>query len=491
MTAVALPLLHRRFHQPNRYERSARSYRLLPFRFTRLDHDRYVATNFGGEFVVLDRPLLDRLISGALASDDHYDELLSKHFIIDDSSDVALDLLSTKFRTKHEHLANFTGLHIFVVTLRCDHSCPYCQVSRVSSDKAAFDMSPETADRAIEFLFQSLNRRLKVEFQGGESLLNFELIRQIVESVEARNVEEARDVCFVIATNLAQITDEMLDFCHTHRILISTSLDGPRDLHNANRPRPGNDSYERTIAGISRCRSTLGRDSVSALMTTTKRSLDCPELIVDEYVAQGFQSIFLRWLSPYGFAAKTGRAMGYPVEDWNRFYERGLRHVIALNCSGVRFREEYASMILRKMLTPFPTGYVDLQSPSGLGISVVVYNYDGDVYASDEARMLAESGDKSFRLGNLHADSYADVFRSERLLEILDCTMTEGTPCCHECAFEPFCGTDPIFHHATQGDMVGHRPASAFCNRNMFVFRLLVRMLQDEPESRDVLLSWV
>jgi len=72
--------------------------------------------------------------------------------------------------------------------------------------------------------------------------------------------------------------------------------------------------------------------------------------------------------------------------------------------------EIYARILLTKILTPFATGYVDLQSPAGAGISVAVYNYDGDVYATDEARMLAEMGDRTFRLGNLHSNTYEEVF---------------------------------------------------------------------------------
>ena len=102
--------------------------------------------------------------------------------------------------------------------------------------------------------------------------MNFPLIRHVVERAEAWNLAERRNLQFVIATNLALINDEILEFCRDHDILISTSLDGPSDLHNANRPRPGNDSYERTIEGISRVRNALGRDRVSALMTTTKLS---------------------------------------------------------------------------------------------------------------------------------------------------------------------------------------------------------------------------
>ncbi len=51
------------------------------------------------------------------------------------------------------------------------------------------------------------------------------------------------------------------------------------------------------------------------------------------------------------------------------------------------------------MLTNDDPGYVDLTSPAGIGIGAIVYNYDGDVYASDEGRMLAEMGDTTFRLG--------------------------------------------------------------------------------------------
>jgi hypothetical protein len=47
-----------------------------------------------------------------------------------------------------------------------------------------------------------------------------------------------------------------------------------------------------------------------------------------------------------------------------------------------------------------------------------------------------------------------------------------------------------VRHHATQGDIVGHRPTSAFCSRNMFVFRLLIRLLEDDPRSRRILESW-
>src|SRR5262249_27260694 len=148
--------------------------------------------------------------------------------------------------------------------------------SRVTTDRSRYDMTQETAARAIELMFRSPSPTLKVECQGGESLLNFELIRWIVETVEERNRSEGREIEFVIATNLSQLTDEVLVFCAEHRVCLSTSLDGPESLHNCNRPRPGGDSYQRTVAAIAKAREALGHERVSALMTTTDASLRSP-----------------------------------------------------------------------------------------------------------------------------------------------------------------------------------------------------------------------
>ncbi len=492
-TSDLLPQLKRGFHGSDDYQRrTGTEYSLLPLRFISLDESRFVATNFAGEHVVLRRNDLDALIRHRLSQESKlYDTLKSKHFLFDGDSNVAIDLLACKYRTKQSQLSELTSLFMFVVTLRCEHSCPYCQVSRQSQDKSAFDMPQEYAAKAVDFVFSTPSRHVKVEFQGGEPLLNFELIRWIVERVEAKNADATRDIRFVIATNLALVNDEMLDYCNDHSVLISTSLDGPRELHNANRPRPGQDSYQRAIDGIRRVRERLGGDAISALMTTTRASLLQPEAIIDEYVRQGFSSIFLRALSPFGFAVKTGAVTGYSTEEWLTFYERSLAHIIDLNVRGIPFREEYASLILRKMLTPFPTSYVDLQSPAGLGLSCLAFNYDGSIYASDEARMLAEMQDFTFRLGHLNEDSFDDVMSSEKLIDILDSTMTEGMPMCSDCGFQPYCGSDPVYHWATQGDMVGIKPASGFCRKNMQIMRLLIQLLEDDPTAAEVLRSWI
>jgi His-Xaa-Ser system radical SAM maturase HxsB len=479
------------FRSREAFERAG-SYRPLPFRFMRWAADQVLLSNDAGDWTFLTASEFQRFTEGQLSrSSAAYADLKAKHLLTDSPSVLPIQLLATKYRTKKSFLDGFTRLHIFVVTLRCDHTCAYCQVSRVTEDRTRYDMTPETAKRAVDFLFRSPAPELKVEFQGGESLLNFDGVRLIVEEVERRNVKEQRQIDFVIATNLSQLTEEVLDFCAGHSIHLSTSLDGPAHLHNANRPRPGRDSYERVVASIERARMRLGHERVSALMTTTEQSLRYPVEIVDEYVALNFNSIFLRAISPYGFAVRTKQAFRYQTDAFLDFYKAGLDRVIEWNRMGTAFVEVFAQILLRKMLTPFPTGYVDLQSPAGAGIGAVVYNYDGDVYASDEGRMLAEMQDTSFRLGNLHTDSYESVMGGERLRAIVEQTCGETMPGCSECAFLPFCGSDPVFHWATQGDVVGHRPTSAFCRRNMGIIRHLFELLRGEDDFiRHLLTSW-
>lgn len=484
-----MPALAGNFRPPGAYHRGY-DYALLPFRFMALDAGRSVLTNAAGQHLVVPERVVRELVEKRLESHDpYYADLESGHFFARGNPEAHLELLAAQIRTRQSRLPDLASLHIFVVTLRCNHTCAYCQVSRVSEDRSAYDMSAETADRAVDLMLDGPSRHLKVEFQGGESLLNFPLIRRIVERTTERAA--GRDVSFVVATNLSVVTDEMLDFFAAHRVFVSTSLDGPAALHDHNRPKPGHDAHARTLAGIRRCREKLGPDAVSALMTCAAESLEQPEAIIDEYVAQGFTEIFLREISPYGFAVRSAARIGYETERFIAFYQRGLAHILQLNRDGVRFREVYTSILLQRMLTAYPTGYVDLQSPAGAGLATLVYNYDGDVYASDEGRMLAEMGDPTFRLGNVHRNDWSSLHLDSPLLDVAYHTMTEGVPGCSECAFQPWCGSDPVRHHATQGDVIGHKPTSAFCRKNMEIMRHLVRLLEDDASAVRILRRWV
>jgi His-Xaa-Ser system radical SAM maturase HxsB len=479
-----------KFQPAETYQAKSTAWELLPFRFERLN-GRVLVTNLVGEHLFLNRDEFRQIAEGPLPTDSPLvRKLRAKHVIREAGDGLPVELLAIKARTRYRRLSEFTALHILVASLRCEHSCPYCQVSRQSSDKAAYDMSWDTAAFALESAFRSPSDNIKIEFQGGEPLLNFDLIEQVVRAARARNETEGKNLGFVIATNLALLDDRVINFCRSNDVFISTSLDGPADLHNKNRPRPERNSWELATAGIQRVREELGVDRVSALMTTTRSSLGRVKEIIDTYVEQGLTSLFLRPLSPYGFAIKTKSFAAYDVERWLPFYEEGLDYIIELNRAGVPMVEQYAAIVLKKMLTNDDPGYVDLTSPAGIGIGAIVYNYDGDVYASDEGRMLAEMGDKTFRLGNLHEDSYEEIMLSDALLRPLEESFTQSAPMCQDCAFESYCGADPTYHHATAGDFLGRKPTSGFHRRNVAIFKLLLERYEGDPATRALFQTW-
>lgn len=466
-----------------------KAWELLPTRFHQLDDERVVVTNVVGEHLVMDRVEFEAVVDNADPSPAVLASMRARQMIREPGERLPIELLSMKLATRKRRLADLTALHMFVVTLRCEHTCRYCQVSRQSTSRDDFDMSQETAEAALGHVFASPSPSIKIEFQGGESLLNFELIKWVVERALQINETEQRDLAFVIATNLALLDDDVLEFCGKHAVSLSTSLDGPETLHNGNRRRPGQDSWQRAIDGIKTVQERLGRDYVAALMTTTEASLDQPEAIIDTYVEAGLNAIFLRPISPYGFALRARGGGGYGVERWLDFYKRGLAHIVELNRSGSPITEVYASIIAKKMLTNDDPGYVDLTSPAGIGIGGIVYNYDGGVYASDEGRMLAETGDQTFRLGTVH-DSWRELIGGHKLLDPIWDSFTLSVPKCDQCAFEPWCGSDPTYHYSTQGDWVGHKSFSDFCARNTGIFVHLVEAMEADTYFRDLMWRW-
>ncbi|WP_295116377.1 His-Xaa-Ser system radical SAM maturase HxsB [uncultured Chitinophaga sp.] len=470
------------------------AYFLLPFRFLQLTSDSEIIVNDIGDFLIIPSGTVQKIVTKAICKDrqsELYADLIANFFISEKAIPELVDVISTRYRTKKSFLDNFTSLHIFVISLRCEHTCHYCQVSRVTSDKEMFDMSRENIDLGIEIMMRSPSPNLTMEFQGGEALLAFDNIKYGVEKATTEAGRKNKSISFVICTNLAPLTDDILSYCKEHNILISSSLDGPEFIHNKNRHKPRANSYQLAVEGIFKCREVLGEENVSALLTTTNLSLQHPEEIVNEYVKLEFRNIFLRPISPYGFATKAAEKNHYNTTLFIEFYKKALDVIINHNLNGYFIREDYACIILKKILTPFPTGYVDLQSPAGLINSVIVFNYDGKIYASDEARMLAEMKDHTFQLGTLGVETYEEIFYGDKSQSIAECFLNESLPGCSDCAFQPYCGADPVFNYTTQGDMNGHRPSSSFCHKNMEIIRHLFVLMNEDKRIQKIFRNWL
>ena len=377
---------------------------LLPFSFKKVASGNILVVNQGGEYTFLNRKEFDSLLN--VDREPLNPELLkkfkSKQLCYTKDKELSLELLATKLRTRKSFLRDFTSLHMIVLTTRCNCLCDYCHASSSDIMTQNSDMPWHIAKASIDVVFQSPSNDMKIEFQGGEPLLNWDVLQKSVLYAEELNrIHNNRCRGFVICTNLMSMDEKKLQFCKDHHIDISTSLDGTKTLHDLHRKaRNGKSSYDQFVKKLFETREALGENSCNALLTITKDHLPCLRETVDEYIRLGFNGVFLRAINPYGYAVENMDFVGYPIEDFIYAYKDALNYIIDLNKSGHYFVESYAALLLQRILTPFPTGFVDLQSPSGAGISGVIYDYNGDVYPADEGRMLARMNDTRFLMGN-------------------------------------------------------------------------------------------
>jgi len=467
---------------------------LLPFQFSRFDSDDYLLVNESGEYIFLNNDDFHKLIQGELTQNSlYYYDLKSRHFINTEHLPETLEMVSAKYRTRKRFVSDFTALHMMVITLKCTNKCAYCQVSAEGDDAKGFDMSPEVARRVVDYIFKTPSPSIKIEFQGGEPTLNWETLKETVLYAKKVNQKCQKHLDFVVCTNLVKVDTQQLMFFKEHGIHISTSLDGPRDLHDKNRIlRNGGGTYDTVIRNLYNAFDVILRGNVNALMTTTIDNIDHLEEVVTEYVRLGFNGIFIRSLNPYGLAAKDAEHLGYPIEHFVENLEKALNFIVQLNLNGTRFVEFYTSLLLTRILTPFSTGFVDLQSPSGAGISGAIYDHNGDIFPADEARMLARMGDRRFCLGNVFKESYESIFGGNLLREIVSKSCVEVMPYCSSCVYRTYCGSDPVRNYLETGDLIGKRPDNDFCKKNNLIFDMLFKKLKrNDPDEMDVFWSWI
>ncbi len=470
------------------------SYTLLPFQFGQFDEQDYLIVNESGEYHFLPKSALVLLINGKLNNTScHFSSLISKQFISTGNLETTLDMVATRYRTRKNFIKSFTALHMFVLTVRCNQDCKYCQVSAESDDSYQFDMTPDVAKKAVEIAFCSPSPTIKIEFQGGEPTLNWSALVSAVEYAEKLNKSHQKNLEFVICTNLTNVSKDKLLYFKKHNIFISTSLDGPGHLHDINRIlRKGGGTYDIFVNKLAEAKEICGRERVSALMTTTLDNIDNLSDVVDEYIRLGFNGIFLRNLNPYGLAAKNVLESTYSTQHFIHKFEETLNYIINLNIKGTNFSEFFTTILLSRILTPFASGFVDLQSPSGAGIAGAIYDYNGDVYPADEARMLSRMGDRRFLMGNIFRDNYTAIFGGSVLREIVSKSIVEIMPGCSSCKYKTYCGADPIRNYLETGDIIGKRPKSSFCDKNKAIFDIVFKKLKENNDDIiDVFWSWV
>lgn len=414
--------------------------------------------------------------------------LKSRFFCFESESEQDFsDIYKIKYRTKHSYLENDTLLLMVVPTISCNCSCVYCQASSRKDSSSENDMSLKTVLSFCDFVFALPHKNIKIEFQGGEPSLRFDTIEFIVRRVSHLNKKYKKEISFVICTNLLNLSEHELKILKKFGIQISTSLDGPENLHNLNRPSSlFSSTYASTIQNVN-----LARQNgifPSALMTITSKNLFHMKEIIDAYIENHFESVFIRQLNNYG-CAFNNKNIFYDLNDFVSCYKNAVEYIIRKNLDEkIKIREDLFSIILRKILSPFNDGFVDMQNPCALGQMCMIVKQNGDIFPSDESRMISEMGNSFWKMGNVNDKSCLSSILKKRA-EILENGHLENYEECKNCVYSPFCYADPIKRWYIKN--IAGENFETYCGIRKQIFDFVFEKLKNADENEMKLFrSW-
>lgn len=424
------------------------------FRFKKFDESYYLLTNDIGKFHFLSHKDFNNFIQGNFLVLDSYKELIKKWFIKDSEYEKKM---IWSYLMKNNFVWLWPTLHMIVTTLRCNHHCKYCHAAVAPMTAKQFDMSKETADKVLETIFYTNSPALTIEFQGWESLVNWDIVQYITEMAKIRASYLKKQVDFSLVTNLTLMTEEKLRWCIDNGVGISTSLDWNEKNHNNNRTWYDWNSYEKVTYWIQRISNEYkklknGRN-IWALLTVTKENLSDYKNIIDAYVDLGLDSIFLRWLNPYWFAASDIKNLSYTKEEWLDFYIKSMDYIIELNKTWKKIKESITCIYLWKIFSSIDPNFMDIRSPSGVALWWIAYNYDGKIYASDESRMLWRMWIDDFLMTDMQENgelTYRAMMTSDITKVSAQSSCLDGLPWYNDHVYKPYIWVDIIHNFKTK-----------------------------------------
>ena len=309
----------------------------LPFNFRRLK-GLVIVSNLAGQHQTLSEEEFGYLVESRYhkISGRALSSLESQNFICNESEvEIRGRVLTSKYASRVYNSLLPPSLFLVVPTLRCDHDCHYCQVSRVSRSAIGYDLEEKHISDILQHINFLSKEYVKIEFQGGEPLLNFSFVKKFVTKAKEELVD--KKIEFVIATALGPIDSDKLDWIQNNNIQLSISLDGSELIHNKNRPSKEINSFKNTEDTIGVIQNLYKGIDVSALSTITKASLNTKTDIVDIYTKLDLNELFIRPLSPYGFATDTWSKLGYTADEFMKFYEGVLDYIVKSKIKVVEF----------------------------------------------------------------------------------------------------------------------------------------------------------
>jgi len=465
------------------------------FRYREVGGD-VLLTSFLGDWVFVSRDEFTAMMRGEVGEGSAlFDRLAGRGFVRDR---IDPEASAERMRRKKRFLDAGPNLHAMVVTLRCNETCVYCHAARADMSETQTDMTPEIAEKAVELALQTTSPSLTIEFQGGEPLVNFGVVKHIIEHATVKNRAYGKRLEFTMVSNLALMDEEKLAYLMDHKVQICTSIDGPEAIHNKQRVLAGGNAWRESVRWIKRINQEYERRGldpmlyhVEALVTTTRALLDHPKALVDTYVDLGCRAIFLRPLDPFGWAEKTSRTTEYPRHLYMDFYRQATDYILELNRKGTQVLERYAAIFLTKILGDDDSNFLDIRSPGGAGIGQLAYSYNGKVYTSDEGRMLAAIGDDFFCIGDVRTSTYRQLVSHDTVRALTLASNLDAQPDCVNCTYNPYCGIVPEHSYRTQGSIWGRMRESVLCAVHKGIQDYLFELLRrDDPQTIDVLRRW-
>lgn len=165
----------------------------------------------------------------------------------------------------------------------CNLTCDYCFAAQGNFCGERGLMSLEVGKRAIDFLIENSGKRrnLEVDFFGGEPLMNFEVVKEIV--AYARSIEKAHDknFRFTLTTNGMLIDDDVIEFANKECHNVVLSLDGRKEVHDVLRKTAsGKGSYETIVPKFQKLVASRGGEGYYMRGTFTHNNPDFTEDIL-------------------------------------------------------------------------------------------------------------------------------------------------------------------------------------------------------------------
>jgi len=326
------------------------------------------------------------------------------------------------------------------VTNKCNLSCTYCYEygeDRISPAAAARAprMSPEVARQSIDMLFERSSGRgdVSVTFFGGETLLNFDTIREAVLYAEQRAFELHRHVSFALTTNATLLTDDTIAFLAAHDFGINVSIDGAKGDQDRHRVfKSGRGSYDIVVPNIRKLLAAMAksRRPVGARVTLTRGMGDVLDTYRHLTGEIGFNHV--------GFAPVTSasdREWSLADGDMGQLLA-GFRALAEDYVAAALEDREHGFSNLHDLLTELHRG-VNKAYPCGAGLGLVGVSTDGEIGL---CHRFVESGEHAI------GDVAHGIDESKRLAFLAKGHISQKIAC-HECFARPHC-SGGCYHEA-------------------------------------------